>query len=111
MLLRVRNEHCAGCPTSSQIQQNIKEARVSGSTGRLVWRNISGLAIVLATLVALAASALVRLDEAALAAGTANDGPGVAASWTTGNKLAVGTSAEKTSKVWFTAANGITSGA
>ena len=35
--------------------------------------------------------------------------PAVRASWTTGNKLAVGTSAEKTSKVWFTVANGITS--
>lgn len=66
-------------------------------------------AIVFATLVALVASALVKPHETALAAGTASDGPGAAASWTTGNKLAVGTSAEKTSKVWFTAANGITS--
>ena len=40
--------------------------------------------------------------------GTANDGPGVGARWTTGNKMAVGTSADTTSKVWFTVANGIT---
>ena len=71
--------------------------------------NIAGLRIVFATLVALVASALVKPDEMALAAGTANDGPGGGASWTTGNKLAVGTSVEKTSKVWFTVANGITS--
>jgi glucoamylase len=71
--------------------------------------NIASLRIVFATLVALVASAFVKPAETALAAGTASDGPGVAASWTTGNKLAVGTSAEKTSKVWFTVANGITS--
>src|SRR5205823_4964377 len=90
-------------------QRNVKEARMSGSTGRLVRRNNAGLGIVFATLVALLASTLVKPDKAALAAGTANDGPGAAASWTTGNKLAVGTSAENTSKVWFTVANGITS--
>ena len=39
----------------------------------------------------------------------ANDGPGGAASWTTGNKLAVGTSAGLNNKVWFTVAKGITS--
>jgi glucoamylase len=65
--------------------------------------------MLLATLVALVALALVQPHEMALAAGTASDGPGGAASWTTGNKLAVGTSAEKTSKVWFTTASGITS--
>jgi glucoamylase len=37
-----------------------------------------------------------------LAAGTASGGPGDTAAWTTGNKLAVGTSADTTSKVWFT---------
>lgn len=42
------------------------------------------------------------------AAGTANDGPGDTATWTMGNKLAVGTSADTASKVWFTVANGIT---
>jgi hypothetical protein len=82
---------------------------VNGSKGRLMRCNIAGLRIVFATLVALVASAFVKPAETALAAGTASDGPGVAASWTTGNKLAVGTSAEKTSKVWFTVANGITS--
>jgi glucoamylase len=66
------------------------------------------LAIVFATLAALVTLALVNPYETASAAGTASDGPGVAAAWTTGNKLAVGTSAEKTSKVWFTVADGIT---
>ena len=47
--------------------------------------------------------------ESQAAGGTASDGPGGAASWTTGNKLAVGTSADTTSKVWFTVAKGITS--
>jgi glucoamylase len=42
------------------------------------------------------------------AAGTASDGPGAAAAWTTGNKFAVGTSADTTSKVWFTVAKGVT---
>src|SRR5215469_14242432 len=42
------------------------------------------------------------------AAGRAGDGPGDAASWTTGNKVAVGTSADTTSKVWFTVAKGVT---
>jgi Glucodextranase, domain N len=65
-----------------------------------------GCADRLPTLVVLVVSALVKI---ALAAGTASDGPGVGASWTTGNKLAVGSSAEKNSKVWFTVANGITS--
>ena len=44
-----------------------------------------------------------------VAAGTASDGAGGAASWATGNKLAVGTSADTASKVWFTVAKGITS--
>ena len=39
----------------------------------------------------------------------ARDGPGSAASWTTGNKLAVGASATTDSKVWFTVAKGIVS--
>jgi glucoamylase len=82
---------------------------VSGSTGRLVRCNITGLGTVFVTLMPLVVLALVKLCETALAAGTASDGPGAAASWTTGNKVAVGTSAEQTSKVWFTAANGITS--
>jgi glucoamylase len=40
--------------------------------------------------------------------GAASDGPGAAAAWSTGNKLAVGTSADTTSQVWFTVAKGIT---
>jgi glucoamylase len=39
----------------------------------------------------------------------ASDGPGGAASWTTGNKLAVGTSVTTDSRIWFTVAKGIAS--
>jgi glucoamylase len=39
----------------------------------------------------------------------ASDGPGGPASWTTGNKLAVGASATADSRVWFTVAKGVTS--
>jgi hypothetical protein len=84
----------------------ILKRHVNGSKGRLMRCNIADVRIVFPTLVALVVSALVKI---ALAAGTASDGPGVGASWTTGNKLAVGSSAEKNSKVWFTVANGITS--
>jgi glucoamylase len=53
--------------------------------------------------------ALVHAQTASNAGATATDGPGSAASWTTGNKLAVGTSATTNSKVWFTVAKGVTS--
>src|ERR687886_290520 len=56
-----------------------------------------------------AAAVVLTMASAAGAAGTASDGPGNAASWATGNKVALGTSATTTSKVWFTAAKGITS--
>jgi glucoamylase len=46
---------------------------------------------------------------AAQAAGEAPGAPGSASSWTTGAKTAIGTSASTASKVWFTAADGITS--
>jgi glucoamylase len=59
-------------------------------------------------IVPLVAVALTESLRTAFAAGTASDGPGDHASWTTGNKVAVGTSAEQTSKVWFTVAKGIT---
>src|SRR2546426_3851242 len=71
--------------------------------------NIAGLGIAFAAVVALVASAPVASQTSHLAAGTASDGPGDTAAWTTGNKLAVGTSADTTSKVWFTVAKGITS--
>src|SRR5271156_3739024 len=82
------------------------EAHVSGSPRRPLTPCNLPLWIVRATLVLLLALALVQ--KTALAAGTASDGPGGGASWTTGNKMAVGTSADKTSTVWFTVANGIT---
>src|ERR1700737_2707284 len=72
-------------------------------------RNIAGLGIDFVAVVALVVSAPLESRTSLLAAGTASDGPGDTAAWTTGNKLAVGTSADTTSKVWFTVANGITS--
>src|SRR5260370_4417451 len=68
-------------------------------------RGIAGSVMALVAVVAL----VVWSPAESEAAGTANDGPGDSAAWTTGNKLAVGTSADTTSKVWFTVAQGITS--
>jgi glucoamylase len=62
-----------------------------------------GLGLVLTT------SALVHSQTSDTEGVAASDGPGGAASWTTGNKLAVGASAGIGGKVWFTVANGITS--
>jgi len=73
-----------------------READVSGSVSRFMRDNFSDPGIVFTILATLAALTLVQP-------------PGVAAAWTTGNKVIVGTSAEKTSKVWFTGAKGITS--
>src|SRR5438067_521886 len=56
-----------------------------------------------------AAAVVLTIASAASASGTASDGPGIGASWATGNKVALGTSATTTSKVWFTAAKGVTS--
>ncbi|HEY7387028.1 MAG TPA: ricin-type beta-trefoil lectin domain protein [Bryobacteraceae bacterium] len=67
-------------------------------------RGIAGLGIAFAAVLTL----MVLVNGEAHAAGTASDGPGVAAAWTTGNKQAVGTSADTNSKVWFTVAKGIT---
>jgi glucoamylase len=67
-------------------------------------RRVSGLALVVAVLAALVAPA----PALTLASGTATDCCGTPASWTTGNKVALGTSATTTSTVWFTVANGIT---
>jgi glucoamylase len=53
-------------------------------------------------------AALLVNAPAARAAGEAPGAPGGGSSWTTGEKVAIGTSADPTSKVWFTAANGIT---
>jgi glucoamylase len=79
------------------------------SERRLMRPNIAGLGIDFVAVVALVVSAPFESRTSLLAAGTASDGPGDTAAWTTGNKLAVGTSADTTSKVWFTVANGITS--
>jgi glucoamylase len=59
--------------------------------------------IVAVTLVASSAGTPVR------ASGTASDCCGDRAAWTTGNKMALGTSATSNSTVWFTVANGVTS--
>jgi glucoamylase len=71
----------------------------------LMLRNIAGLGIAPVAVMAFVILAPVESQ----ASGTASDGPGDTAAWTTGNKLAVGTSADTTSKVWFTVAKGITS--
>src|SRR5512142_1585359 len=49
----------------------------------------------------------VAVPATSFAAGDALGAPGQGSSWTTGNKLAIGTSSGTTSKVWFTVANGI----
>jgi glucoamylase len=58
-----------------------------------------------------AAAALVALGYAvpAYAAGEAPGAPGGGSSWTTGDKMALGTATATASKVWFTVAKGVTS--
>ena len=67
------------------------------------------LRFALASALAFATSALVQSQTSYAQSTAASDGPGSASSWTTGNKLAVGTSASLDSKVWFTVAKGIVS--
>jgi glucoamylase len=66
------------------------------------------LGVALGLALVLAKPALVQSQSSGVST-VAGDGPGGAASWTTGNKLAVGASAGTDSKVWFTVAKGITS--
>jgi glucoamylase len=68
-----------------------------------------GLRVALALAFIFVTPALARSQTPDAPGTAATDGPGGAASWTTGNKLAVGTSAGVDSKVWFTVAKGITS--
>ena len=68
-----------------------------------------GLSVALGLALIFATPALVQAQTPDAQSAAADDGPGGAASWTTGNKLAVGTSAGLDSKVWFTVAKGITS--
>src|ERR1700731_1122136 len=68
-----------------------------------------GLCVALGLSLTFVAPALVQSQAPDAQSAAASDGPGGAASWTTGNKLAVGTSAGLDSKVWFTVAKGITS--
>ena len=68
-----------------------------------------GLRVALGSALTLATPALVQSQTPDAHSAVASDGPGGAASWTTGNKLAVGASATTDSKVWFTVAKGITS--
>jgi glucoamylase len=69
----------------------------------------SGLNVALGLALAFATPALVQSQTSGSQGVTASDGPGGTASWTTGNKLAVGASATTDSKVWFTVAKGIAS--
>jgi len=71
--------------------------------------NDVGLAVALGLALVLATPALVQSHTSDTQGVAASDGPGGPASWTTGNKLAVGASADTNSKVWFTVAKGITS--
>ena len=68
-----------------------------------------GLRVALGSALTLATPALLQSQTSDSHGLTASDGPGGAASWTTGNKLAVVTSASLHSKIWFTVAKGITS--
>ena len=68
-----------------------------------------GLRVALGVSLTFATPALVQSQTPDAHSAVASDGPGGAASWTTGNKLAVGTSAGLDSKVRFTVAKGITS--
>ena len=68
-----------------------------------------GLSVALGLALIFATPALVQSQTPDGQTAAASDGPGGAASWTTGNKLAVGTSAGLDNKVWFTVAKGITS--
>ncbi len=65
--------------------------------------------VALGVVLAFASPALAQSQPSDAQGLAASDGPGGAASWTTGNKLAVGTSASTDSKVWFTVAKGIDS--
>src|SRR5258707_15325700 len=84
--------------------------RPSGnSEGKLVRSRICRLRVALALALILATPAFAHSQTPDAQGLAATDGPGGASSWTTGNKLAVGTSASLDSKVWFTVAKGITS--
>src|ERR1700692_2220234 len=83
--------------------------RLSYPKGKLMRCRDRGLSVALGLSLTFATPALVRSQTSDSHSVAANDGPGGAASWTTGNKLAVGTSAGLNSKVWFTVAKGITS--
>jgi glucoamylase len=83
--------------------------RSSNPERKLVHFRNRGLRIALALALTFATPALAQSQTPDAQGATATDGPGGAASWTTGNKLVVGTSAGVDSKVWFTVAKGITS--
>src|SRR5262249_36218452 len=99
-VLRLRH----GVVVSTQVITVSKnEVHMTDIKRALLLRSVMILASAFAVVLALVAFPTMWALE------TAHDGPGDAAAWTTGNKLAVGTSAEAASKVWFTVAKGITS--
>jgi glucoamylase len=71
------------------------------------WNVFEGVALGL--VLAFASPALAQSQLSDAPGLVASDGPGGGASWATGNKLVVGTSASTDSKVWFTVAKGVTS--
>jgi glucoamylase len=58
---------------------------------------------------AVVAATVIAASPVAYGAGEAPGAPGLGSSWTTGNKMAIGTAASGTSRVWFTVADGVTS--
>ena len=65
---------------------------------RYGWRGVAALILVVGVVTA----------PPAFAAGEAPGAPGGGSSWTTGAKIAIGTATGTASKVWYTAAGGIT---
>jgi glucoamylase len=95
----------ANSPRSS----NLEPWEVSGWLGRACPSSHLLSQFITAIAVVMSAPARAVIRGAAVSSGTAADCCGNAASWTTGNKPALGTSASTGSTVWFTVANGITS--
>jgi glucoamylase len=84
------------------------ETRTLAKEGDSCAYDVVGLAVALGLALVLATPALAQSQTSDTRGVAASDGPGGPASWTTGNKFAVGASARTNSKVWFTVSKGIT---
>jgi glucoamylase len=85
---------------------NAKRHRPVASSRHMHWR--TSVRTLFASLTVAFSLVTASGDTPARASGTAGDCCGDHAAWTTGNKMALGTSATSNSTVWFTVANGIT---